>query len=97
MAEYQQRLRTAKTLYPNCDIGRAEKLRRVNPASPGLRLCQNCAAALSIVQKIKGKTRSRRAEALPNTLECISDAIDEQPHWYGQDCLNRGKHPVLCQ
>lgn len=84
MAEYQRRPRMAETLRQGCGIARAEKYHHVNPASAELRLCQNYAAALCLVREIKGQTRSRRTGALPDTLERISDAINEQPH---QFCL----------
>ena len=52
MAEYQRR-RTAEKLCQGCGIHRAEKYHRVNPASPGLSLCRDCAEVLSLVREIK--------------------------------------------
>ena len=97
MRKYRRWRQTAETLYQGCGIGRAEKYHHANPASPGLRLCPDCAAVLSLAQKIKDKTRTRPAEAPPDTLERISDAIDEQPHRYGPDCIGRYKHLVFGQ
>ena len=51
--------------------------------------------ALSPVRKIKDKTRSRRAKTLPDTLERIGDAIYDQLHQYGPDCIDCGKHLVF--
>ena len=78
MAEYQRRRRTAEKLCQGCGMHRAEKYHRVDPASPGLSLCQDCAEVLNPVRKIKDLSGGRAA-VLSDTLGRVKAAIAEKP------------------
>ena len=95
MAEDQRR-RTAEKLGQGCGIHPAEKYHRVNPASPGLSLCRDCAEALNPVREIKDLSGGR-ASGLADTLGRVKDALGEEPEKYCAECIDAGKYLILEQ
>lgn len=96
MTEYQRRRRAAEKLCQGCGRHRAEKYHRVNPASPGLSLCQDCADVLNLVCEIKDLSGGRTA-VLADTLGILKDALTEKPEKYCGACIDAGMHLELEQ
>ena len=89
--DQRRRRRTAEKRCQGCGLHRAEKYHRVNPATPGLSLRQDCAEVLNLVRIIKDLSGGRAA-GLADTLGRVKDAIAEKPEKYCAKCIDAGRH-----
>ena len=94
ITEYQQQRRTAEKPCQGRGIHPAEKYHRVNPASPGLSLRQNCAAPLNLERAIKDLSKGWAA-VLSDTLGQVKNTLDEKPAKHCTECIDAGKHLIL--